>query len=413
MAIEKQGLLRIFTEIFKDVKPDVALAKRIADFKIGFINKNEDHMAFFGGNLTGSYVVRWIPRDREKFFTDVLRIDELDVADAILTVEEVKADRKVSSDALNQTCMWVIHMFLTSNLPDKIKKQAMIDTALIMHFRWITSIMSRDYKYVVDPQVATAVYAQLTYKFAIKQYGSWYATLEARCEDMIDKDNGLHYYTLQTYFADEKVVYMINDTQGRIRDMMKNLFRELEKVLNQGSKVKTSSNLIDLDSEQIFKDKTRSLTVYTRYLHSIIGDRDAFIKGELLEVIEKAVFTAPPKLVLETLEWCSANNRYTGSQEVEEFVDAVLIHSFNYIADHRTVYAATSDLAGFMARLKGVYMASRMNDKDVLDIRVKSEAIVRKATKTKNNSVVSAVRTAIMLYVVLRAFTMNHYSGAQ
>lgn len=412
MAASTSMLRELFNSIFKDIKPDAKLARRIADFKVGFINKNEDHMAFFGGNLTGAHVVRWVPKDREMFFTDVLQIDEMEVKDELLLVPAVKKERLVSSDSLNQTCMYLLHYLYHSDLPKEVKHRAMIDAAMVMHIRFITSIMYRDYGYPVDPQVATAVYSQLSYKFAIKQHGSWYATLEARCEDLIN-EKGLHFNTIVNYDDDDAVVYLINDTQGRIRDMMKNLFRELVKVLNQGGRVKSSSNLIDLDNEQIFKDKTKSLTVYTRYLHSIIGDKESFIKGELVQVIGDAVYTAPPKLVEQTLQWCSINHRYTGSKEVEEFIDAVLIHSFGYLADHRTVFSATTDLAGFVSRLKGVYMASRMSDKTVIDIREKAEKIVRKATSTKNTGVISAVRTALMLYVVLRAFTMTHYSGVQ
>lgn len=412
MADHKAMIREMFTVIFKDITPDAKLVKRLADFRMGFINKNEDHMEFFGGNLTGAHVVRWVPKDRERFFTDVLQVDEMEIKDALLEVPAVKAERLVSSDALNQTCCFLLHWFYKSDLPEKLKRQAMLDAALIMHFRWLTSIMVRDYKYPVAPEVAMAVYANLTYKFAIKQYGSWYAVLHARCEDMI-AEKALHMFTIANYEDDEKVIYLINDSQGRIRDMMKNLYRELEKVLIQGSRVRTNSDLINLDNEQIFKDKTRSLTIYLRYINSIVGDKNSFIKQDILDVIEKGVHTAPPKLVVQVLEWCSINHRYTGSKEVEDLVDAVLIHSFEYLAQHRTVYNSTTDLVSLVTSLKGVYMASRMSDPEVINIRERAEKIVKKATTTANTSVISAVRTALMLYIVLRAFTMNYYSGAQ
>lgn len=403
---------KVFENAFSDIKADAKLAKRISDFQIEFINKNEDHLAFFGGNLTGAHVVRFTPKDREKFFTDVCQVDELEIEDKLLQVPAVKKDRIVSSDVFNQTCMWLIHMFANSSLPEKAKEQAMVDVALILHFRFITSILFRDYKYPVDPQVATATYAQLSFKFAIKQYGSWYATLEARSKELT-KPDGLHYNTFLHYNDDEDIIYLINDTQGRIRDMMKNLYRELKKVLNQGSKIKTTSNIIELDNEQIFKDKTKSLLNYTRYMQSIVGDKDVFIKQEILDVLEKIVFTAPPKLVRQTLEWCSANHRYVKDKEVEEFIEKTVINSFEYLANNRTVYRETTDLAEFVARLRGIYMASRMNDPEIIELRDRAEKIVRKATTTKNSSVVSAVRTAILLYVVIRAFTMSHYSGVQ
>ena len=403
---------KVFDEAFSGIKADAKLAKRLADFQIEFVNKNEDHLSFFGGNLTGVHIVRFTPKDREKFFTDVCQVDELEIEDKLLLVPAIRKEWLVSSDVFNQTCMYLIHMFSNSSLNDKAKEQAMTDVAMILHFRFVTSMLFRDYKYPVDPQVATATYAQLSYKFAIKQYGSWFAVLEARSKDLIRPD-GLHHKTIHFYNDDTAIIYLISDTKGRIGDMMKNLYRELKKVLNQGSKIKSTSNLVELDNEQIFKDKTKSLTNYTRYMQSIVGDRDVFIKQEILDVLERVVYTAPPKLVRRTLEWCSDNHRFVQDREVEEFVELTVINSFEYLADNRTVYRETTDLPDFVARLKGVYMASRMNDGEIIDLRNRAEKIVRKATTTKNASVVSAVRTAVLLYIVIRAFTMSHYSGVQ
>mgnify|MGYP000662071918 CR=1 FL=1 len=49
----------VFERVCEHVKFDVALAQRVIEFQIAFVNKNEEHMAFFGGNLTGVHVVRF------------------------------------------------------------------------------------------------------------------------------------------------------------------------------------------------------------------------------------------------------------------------------------------------------------------------------------------------------------------
>ena len=56
-------------------------------------------------------------------------------------------------------------------------------------------------------------------------------------------------------------------------------------------------------------------------------------------------------------------------------------------------------------------MSSKTNDAEIKRIRELSEKIVRKATTTKNNSLVISVRVALLLYIVIRAFTMHYYSG--
>ena len=47
-----------------------------------FVTKNQDHMEFFGGNLTGVHIVRFTPADMDRFFLDVLDIEEEEVKDS-------------------------------------------------------------------------------------------------------------------------------------------------------------------------------------------------------------------------------------------------------------------------------------------------------------------------------------------
>mgnify|MGYP003601520135 FL=1 len=44
---------QILEKYTKDVKINEQLAKQLHTFSNKFVNKNEDHIAFFGSNLTG------------------------------------------------------------------------------------------------------------------------------------------------------------------------------------------------------------------------------------------------------------------------------------------------------------------------------------------------------------------------
>ena len=68
-----------FTKVAGHVNFDRALAKRLSGFQTGFVAKNEEHMAFFGGNLTGAHIVRFTSQDRDKFFIDIVNVDELEL----------------------------------------------------------------------------------------------------------------------------------------------------------------------------------------------------------------------------------------------------------------------------------------------------------------------------------------------
>ena len=402
-----------FTKVAGHVNFDRALAKRLSGFQTGFVAKNEEHMAFFGGNLTGAHIVRFTSQDRDKFFIDIVGIDELELEDAISEVKAIDPDWNVCKDAYNQTCIWLIHGFLTSNLPENIKHQAAIDAALCLHYRFITSILYNSFKKHLAPlDLATSTYAQLSKKFALKRYGSWYATLEARSEALTGKDS-THFKTFIDYNDDEMVIRAINDSQNRIRDMIKNIYGTMVKIKLQGEKVRTTSMLVEHDGEQILKDKTKRLVIYTRYMHSIVSDEHSFVKQEILEVIEKLVHTAPPKLVLQTLQWMSVNYRHVGSKVVEELIDKTIVHSFSHLAENRNVVRQTNDLVGLLTTLKGIYTSSKSTEPTLMEIRELAEKIIKKATTTKNNSAVASVRTAVLLYIITRAFTMSHYGGSQ
>ncbi len=402
-----------FDRVCSHVKFDAQLAQRIIEFQIAFVNKNEEHMAFFGGNLTGVHVVRFTPQDMDRFFSDVVQINDMEMEEELHTLSAIVTTRNVTSDVFNHTCIWLVHKFLTSDLPEAVKLRAAQSTALVLLYRFLTSLLSHYYKVPADPQIAAAAYAQLSNKYAIKQHGSWHALLETRIKDLVDKD-GLHYKTMVSYEDDVAINYAISDTQGRIRDMMKNLMEALIASIAQGTRHRATSATVELDGgESFLKDRTKNLSTYTRYLHSVVSDEHTLIKQDILDILGDALHTAPPALVRETLRWCSINYRKPQAKEIEDLIDLIMVHSFGYLADNRTVLRDNNNLSGLILRLKGVYMSSRSTDAQLLKMRNLAEKITKKAIKSKNSSVVSAVKTALMLYLVVRAFTMSHYGAGR
>src|SRR5205085_2123124 len=76
-----------------------------------------------------------------------------------------------------------------------------------------------------------------------------------------------------------------------------------------GKKIISVSSVLEHDGKEILRDRNKSLIVYSRYLNSIITDKNSFIREELLVVIEKIILTMPPKLFRQTLVWMSENYR--------------------------------------------------------------------------------------------------------
>jgi hypothetical protein len=403
-------LKQFFDSTLPSLVADKRLADRLLEFQIKFITKNQDHMEFFGGVLTGVHTVRFTPQDMDKFFIDVLEVDEDEIREGLYALPTINKDHKVASDAFNNVCMYVIHLFLSSNLPDKTKHQGAKACALILLYRFITSQLFNGFKYNADPQIAIATYAALNKKFILKQLGSWNAVLESRTEDLVNP-TGLHYKTISQYLDDKKILYAITDSQGRIRDIFKNIYARFAEAHAKGERIKSSSNSFVFEGDEFLKDKTRSLTVYINYINSIVEDKNSFIKEEIILAVCDIIHTAPPKLLNEALVWISDNYRFSNQKEIKDFIDKTLIHSFNFLQNNRTVVARMTDLISLVQKLKGVYMSSRTSDKDLIELREIVDKIAKKCVQSKNPSVLAAVKTSMMMYIVIRAYAMQNYAN--
>jgi hypothetical protein len=400
----------VFEQECRDLEIGPKLAKRLDIFQKSFINKNEDHIAFFGGNLLGVQTVRWLPQDRDRWFDEVLEADQDYLKERLLALPTVNADFHVSSDTTNLSCVWLVHaLYKSKTLTPEQKHEAMVDVLEVLQYKFLTSWTAWAFRYPADPKIAEATYAQLTYRFAIKQAGSWSVFFRNRCEDILSKDS-IHAKTIANFNDDGDIVGMLNDLQGRIRDMLKNLYGELIKVRDKGDRIITTSQVIEHDGESILKDKAKNVLSYGRYLNSIVTDKNSFIREELVQVIEKLMYTMPPRLFMLSLEYMSNNYRQARASEVEDVLNEVLIHSFDYLNQNRAVIRSERDLPGLLSKLRGVYQSSRSTDSDLFSLREKTETIVKHATGSKNPSVIASVRTGVLLYLVARAFSMHHYT---
>ena len=346
-------VLDVFNDECKNLKLDAPFIKRLSAYQTMFVHKNADHVAFFGGVLIGVNPVRFTNEDADKWFNEILEVDDGPLEERLLKLPGVNADWNVSSDTLNLSAAWLVHaIFVDKHLTPEQKHRGMVDTLLVLQYKFLTSRLFRHFKFPADKAVAQAAYAQLSNKFAIKRYGSWTALLTARAEEIISPA-GIHRRTIEK-LDDEGVRYMLNDIQGRIRDMLKKIYDVFLTAHAAGKRIVSVSSTIEHDGVEILKDKTKSLTSYTHYLNSIVSDKNSFIRLELLDVVTKMVKLAPPKLILETLTWMSNNYRQRGAGMVEEVLTTCMIHSFDYLMEDKSSLRNRADLPTLLSRLKGV-----------------------------------------------------------
>jgi hypothetical protein len=405
-----QAIKEIFDNECGGMKIDAGLAKRLHAYQTGFVNKNTEHIEFFGGHLMGVQAVKFMPGDRDRWFDEILEVDDGPLTDRLDELEIIDHNyRIIASETMNISCVWLAHQIFMSRLPDQQKHTAMVDVILVLQYKFLTSLLFHYFRYPADRATAEATYAELSMKFMIKNYGNWSAMLVARAEEIIST-TGIHYDTIRKMNNDDDVQRMLNDIQGRIRDMVKNIYGVFVRVHAAGTKFISTSAVVEYDGVEMLRDKSQNLLAYVRYMESIVTDKNSFMKEELMVIIEKISHTMPPHLFRETLLYISNNYRVKGAGEVEQILSETLVHSYDYISHHRELVRKGHDLAELLKRLHGVYRASRGSDVVLYSLREKVEQITKNATGNKNASTLAAVRTGVLLYIVLRAFTMKHYT---
>lgn len=353
--------------------------------------------------------MRFRPADRDAWFNDVLELDELALEDGIREVPAIRSDWKRASDVMNHSCIWVMHAILSSpKLSPAQKEQGCVDAMLVLQYKFLGSLMAHFYPYPADQGVMLKAMNQLSRKYALKVAGTWSKLLESRAEE-ISSPRSIHRVTYERFDNDKAIIYMINDIQGRLREMVKSMSAVFYDVRREGGSIKTEKSVMDIDGTAVLKDKTRRYSSYIHYAHDVIGDSNSFVRDELLDVISDAVQTMPPRLLRETLEWMSLNHRVKGAEEVEELVDETLIFAFDLMASDREMLG--KNLMHLLGKLRSLYMASRMADPTLIKTKALAESIVSKAVRTKSGSVIASVRTGLQLYIVLRTMAMPYYQS--
>ena len=405
----------VFAGLTGDIPIDAKFIQRIHEYRVSFQNRNSDHIAFFGGNLLGVSPIRFLPSDRNRWFDDVLTIDDLALQDELYKLPVINPEHKVASDVMNLSCIWAMYAIHSStHLSPSQKEAAIMDVALVLQYKFLTSIMWRNFKYPADPAIAQATYNALTRKFALKVCGSWQALLVQRAKD-ITAHSSIHYRTYTTFSPDSStggIIYMVNDIQGRLREIVKAMVAVFYRVKNEGTRVMLNkSTEIEEGGIVLVKDVDRPGSSYLRYAHEIIDDKSTFIREELVKIIVDAMHTMPPRLFNEVLEWLSVNHRAPAvSKKIDRLLDETVLYAYHFVSEQKALQGTHQGLVNTLVKLRALYMASRMVDPTLILTRDLSESLVKSAVSTKNATVIASLRTAVQLYIVLRVLTKRYYT---
>lgn len=391
------------------VKIDRALAKRLHDFANKFVNKNEDHINFFGSNLSGVYSIYFTTMDKNELMIDVFGdIEDGAIRKEIRALPYVGSNWVVATEPVTVVCMYMVHRFLNSDLPENVKRQAMMDAARIVHYKFITSLMNHYFTYNVNIGTALATYSALSRKYTIKQEGTWARTIERRVNDLLfEQDTWKN--AIKFFAPDDPIIKMLSDMQVRMRSMVKNIAEVTYRLHDEGIGVDAGSDTIDTDDGLKVRDVSRLQNTYQEYLLTIVTEPKSLIKPELVHIVGEAVTTMPEPPLYDVLIYMSGLARDNG-RDVTTLCKEILIYVFGYLQKEGKSDQALSDLSMLIERIKALITASKTNDPAVLKMRKLSDKLVKKGCATRSPAALSGLRTGLILYIVIRTLTKQHYS---
>ncbi len=392
----------------KHLKIDAKFAKDLMTYENHYLNSNPNNLAAMGSNLLGVYPMRFTTSDRYAFLEDLLGVDANAMRKDIISLPTVDEEWVRATDVMNILCMYLAYRFHSSALPQKVKEEGAMSALMIYHYKIFSSLLTRYFPHGVSEGLAQAVYAKLTKKFDIKQAGNWKGVLKRASQQLLSNDS-IHKDTFKTFQTDEKVVYLISDSQLRVRSRFKYIWTVLDEVHSQGKGFVNSSSNIELNGEMHLRDVERLIPKYTRYIKDVLTEQNRFIKEDLIAVVLELMPTIPEKQ-FQMILTVFVTRYKAGDKLALSIVETTITHLFDSVLSDREVRSSLGNLTETMIRTRGLYTASRSSDALLLKMRDEGEKFIRKNTSVRNAASVSANRTGILLYLVLRAIVIDHYA---
>lgn len=358
------------------------------------------------------HILRFTDRDVGILFNEIFKVNAEEIKRGVKKVPAINENFKISSDILNLTLMYVAHRFLTSEyLSTDRKTRAAIDTALIFNYRSITAIINDRFRFPADERIAHRTYERLSNKFLLKKLGTWQEVMNYRAEAIVGPTS-IHRNTLLNFNDDFAVVYLINDSQGRIGDAIKNIYAEFIQAHKAGDSITLNSgSVIDPEGAESFKDKVTGSEVLIEYVFSIISDRHSFVKRELVTIINNVVPTTSKQLLEQCLYWISDEYFSKDRELIETFTRESITHCISYIEENEYLLSKKKDIGLLLTKLKGAITSSRSTEDKLYELRETGNDIVRQATGRVNDQIINSARTAVILYLFLRAYTKSFYTN--
>lgn len=385
---------------------DNRFVTKVMQYVQRFINKNDNHTEFFGGNLLGVNSVSFgNTRDGGEWLQEVLDIDDTDdLQKDIYECHGILRDAHVAPDAITISFVYTAYRILNSSINVHLREEAVKSVLFIMQARWITGIMKKRFPHPADPSIALALYESLDNRTDLKMHGSWYALITARSEQILDKQKGIHRDVFTNFDSNEEYVTAINDLDTRWTKMFNELTQKFHQIKDSQSRIISQSPMSEIDGEKTLRDFSGRVQNLINDIDYIAQDPRDFIRAELIGFTKDAISTCNVDLLEDTLKYYTDN--YRANKEYPVLLRNIVTYVYNLSKDS---YLDLSDIEAIVKRVRSVYRAAGTRQKEILDMKQVIKELVEDAIPKAHDIKKVPTNISFFMYVVLRILTVKRY----
>lgn len=378
---------------YDHINIDKQFLSGVQNLTLAWVSKNPMYSEFLGSGLLGVHPIRFSSRDRELALNS-WGVEVAEITSIIHGLSGVNPEWNVSSDPLSISIFYLIRKTILTVSKTKLR-DAIVLELYKLYMYYVTSGLTYRYfkKYQASPAVAKATFERLSGKFTLKRVGSWAKFFEYRVSD-VTPEKGLHVDRLRR-FEDLDVIRVLNDSQGRVREVFKSIYPVMLDVVESGVKITAESGVVESGDSSSVREILDRPDKHATYLTTILKSEVDFINEDLVHIITGVVGQVDRANLITTLKHLSAKSKdnYIGN--------SVVVNSIGYLNSRSDL-----DMSNVMTQLKylkNYWVSSTVRNSGNDKVKRSISNMVRRSTTRKTKWVVSVTTVAVILYIYLRA----------
>lgn len=407
---------QIFTVLSElNLKLDTKLIQKFEHLVISWELRQQHPIALNRQDI-GVYPIAFTPADRVAFF-ELFGLTEQKVKAFTQKIPTVNQEHKVASDPFNIMSIWLMHLGFRDIPSVKTREEFLMNVAKFLHYRFFTSLVNHFLCHGANEKIMNATIDGLSRKFDIVIYGTWKKAIEARCMDLISPES-IHINALMNANDDDKYLYVITDTQTRIRDKIKNIYSEYKDKYDRGESIASrAATTTDREGEKILVHNTKTLDLMIYNLHNEVLVERLFVDNTILTTIAGQFNNISPDMLKSALKYIvdlaktQSDSKQLllvgkmGHQPIyvgmNVFISNLIQKTYRYCINQGI---DVTNKAQMFVKIKNIYSSSRINDPDILANKASMSWLVDHMNVSRRETTISSLRLALLMYIMVRSF---------